>query len=955
MVGFFSWGNLITLSIVALTLILYRQLDRKNRPLERVRKYVDKVMVDLDAYAEEKGAAVKDFGIALEVERKSAAELMKRLQALTEQELAEKAAALSNIDKRISAYDASLEELDEMTRRVQENLNRIRDESAFVENAGRRVGEAQEKLNKIEKDLGGLVGRFEERNTENLERAAEAVISAVKSVVSDLETRSETITRQVETHREAVDKIERERAAGLARDMNIINKTLKEAVEKAGSRADKMEEAALVKLRDQAQERVNRLQAAWEEKLRAAQETVKARLANIQDLLRTHRDEWKAEYGDIEARQKQYRDEWKKDAQELDALAKQQRETWAALSQDTERNILETSGARLEEYKRAQAEEFKQLAGLADDVARLDGELRLSMRETVDRVNADFTRFEQESARARESSAAEFSARAAALRTEMDGVEQELNALKTKAYENVSEKLKLFEDDFFADLSKRGADIDRRLAEWHDNLGARLEELAAEGIEGRRKAELRLTEEVRKNLAGQGERLIAELERLKAETGAFEEGIREEMRAADESRQSFREQLEQDLEEARRQAEDSVRTEIGRYSLTMTENLKKSQRELEEQLRDITGQVEDKNSEITGTLESSRRSMEEWQTGHAARIRELDASMDEARRRIRDLVSESDERLVSVRTSIEDIRRELAGQTKLFDKTDELKLELERRVEDLNGDLDRLDQRRNETSQLENQFIRIKRLEDDVNAKMTRFLSEKHRVEVMETDFNRLLQTSQAVEEKLVQVSSSDDTLQAMQVQIRRLDDAIKEADEKYQRLERKNQILEETNDGIDRNFKSLQESEQAARQAGEDLARITADMESLRSSIETLAEGNEKARDAAEKLSVLDDSLSHIEKRIAEMQKAREWLARTETRLEELDKQAQNQLRLIGSLLNQGSGKPPPGGKGAPPPRDRDNIIKLSRQGWTVDEIAKSMGISKGEVELILELGLKD
>jgi chromosome segregation ATPase len=953
--GFFTVGNLITLSIVALTLLLYRQLDRKNRPLERVRKYVDKVMADLDAYAEEKGAAVKDFGIALEVERKSAAELMKRLQSLTEQELAEKAAALSNLDKRISAYDASLGELDKMTLRVQENLSRIREESAFVENAGRRVGEAQEKLNKIEKELGGLVGRFEEENSENLERAAEAAISAVKSVVSDLEVRAETISRQVEDHREAVDKIEHERAASLARDMNLVNKTLREAVEKAGTRADKMEEAALVKLRDQAQERVNRLQAAWEEKLRAAQETVKTRLANIQDLLKTHREEWKTEYGEIEARQKQYRDEWKKDAQELDVLAKQQRETWAVLSQEAERNILETSGARLEEYKRAQAEEFKQLAGLADDVARLDGELRLSMRETESRVNADFTRFEQETARARETSAAEFSAQVAALRTEMDGVEQELNNLKNKAYDNVSEKLKLFEDDFFADLGKRGSDIDRRLAEWQDSLDARLAELAGEGAEERRKAELRLTGEMRETLAEQGERLVAELERLKAETGAFEEGIREEMRAADDSRQSFREQLDQDLEEARRQAEDSVRTEIGRYSLTVTENLKKSQRELEEQLRAVTAQTEAKNNEITEALESSRRAMEEWQAGHAARLRELETSMDEARRRIRDLVSESDERLASVRTSIDDIRRELAGQTKLFDKTGELKLELERRIEDLNGDLDRLDQRRNETAQLENQFIRIKRLEDDVNAKMTRFLSEKHRIEVMETDFNRLLQTSQAVEEKLAQVSSSDDILQAMQVQIRRLDDAMKEAEEKYQRLERKNQILEETNDGIDRNFKSLQGSEQAARRAGEDLARIAGDMESLRASVETLAADNEKARETVEKLSVLDDSLSHIEKRIGEMQKAREWLARTETRLEELDKQAQNQFRLIGSLLNQGSGKPQPAGKGAPPPRDRDNIIKLNRQGWTVDEIAKSMGIAKGEVELILEIGSKD
>jgi chromosome segregation ATPase len=951
--GFFTVGNLITLLIVVLTLILYRQLDRKHHSLDRIHKYVEKVMGELDAYAAEKGAAVKDFGIALEVERKSAAELMKRLQALTEQELAEKAAAMARLEERLGSYDVSLEELVNMTGRVQENLNRIRDESAFVENTGRLMGEAREKLNEMEKDLGSILVRFDQENGEALARTAEGALAAARAAVSGLEARAETIARQVEEHRREVDRIEQERAAGLARDMNIVNKTLKEAVEKAGARADKMEEAALVKLRDQAQDRVNRLQAAWEEKLKSSQEAVKTRLAEIQEQIKTFRDEWKREQGDFEARQRQNRETWKAEQGELEARQEQYREKWVSIAQDAERQILESSGARLEEYKQAQLEEFKQLSSLADDAARLGEELRLSMRETVDRVNADFSRFEQEAARNREVSAEEFEAQVRVLKAEMDGVERELNALKNQAYDNVSEKLKVFEDDFFSDLNKRSAEIDSRLAEWQDNLEGRLTEMAETGLEERRQSELRLGEEIRKTLAAQGERLRTELERLKAEAGAFEEGIREEMRGADETRRSFQEQLGRDLEEVRRLAEDSAKNEIGRFSLSVAEHLKQNQRDLEERLREIAGQVESRRDEISGFLDESRRNMEEWQTSCAGQVRDMDAAMDEARRRIRDLVAESDDRLAAIRSSIEDIRKELIDQTKIFDKAGELKLELERRMEDLRGDLDRLDQRKNEVAQLENQFVRIKRLEDDVNAKMTRFLSEKHRIEVMEADFNRLLQTSQAVEEKLAQVSSSDDTLQAMQVQIRRLDDAVKEAEEKYQRIERKNQILEETNRGIDRNFKVLQESEERARRTGEELTRMGREIESFHASIESLAAENTKALDTMDKLAVLDDSLALIEKRINEMQVARDWLARTETRLAELDKQAQTELRLIGSLLNR-DGKSPPAGKGAPPPRDRDNIIKLRRQGWTVDEIAASLEISKGEVELILEIGTK-
>jgi hypothetical protein len=43
----------------------------------------------------------------------------------------------------------------------------------------------------------------------------------------------------------------------------------------------------------------------------------------------------------------------------------------------------------------------------------------------------------------------------ARVRGSMESVEKEVNALKASAYQNVSEKLKVFEDEFFADLKSR--------------------------------------------------------------------------------------------------------------------------------------------------------------------------------------------------------------------------------------------------------------------------------------------------------------------------------------------------------------------------------------------------------------------------------------------------------------------------------------------------------------------
>ncbi|MDR2102466.1 MAG: hypothetical protein LBP43_07845, partial [Treponema sp.] len=223
--GFFTAGNLLTLGIVVLILILYRQFDRQNRALDKIHKYADRLKEELAAFVEEKERAVKDYGVSLKVQQDSAKELMKRLQ-ITDEELAGKAAAVSKIDERISAYDSSLEELVRMTGRVQENLNRIRDESVFVENVHKQIFDAREKINHIESELEALLPRFERENAESLEHVSEAITTAVQSAISDLGAQAETIERKVEDHREAIDAMEKVRAENLDRDLALVNDTL---------------------------------------------------------------------------------------------------------------------------------------------------------------------------------------------------------------------------------------------------------------------------------------------------------------------------------------------------------------------------------------------------------------------------------------------------------------------------------------------------------------------------------------------------------------------------------------------------------------------------------------------------------------------------------------------------------------------------------------------------------
>jgi len=996
--GFFTVGNLITIAIVLLILILYRQMDRNSRNLKMLRDYSEKLKKELSSHVEVQEQAVKDYAISLNVERDAARELMKRLQ-ITEEELAQKAAMVAHLDTQLKGYENSLADLDRMTGRVQENMIRVRDESAFVETSLKRITEAKDRLAVLEKGLGDLEKNFEQENAASLEKTAGEILASVKSDISDLGAMAETIERHVEEHREAINKIEETHAANVAMNLEHIGRVFTSAVDEAGKKANKLEETALATLREQAEDRIFKLKASEEEKLKTYQESARARVAEVQTMVKNIRDEWQTTRSAWEAQDKVYEEKRKKEIHDLDALAadsgkrfasdlaavekrmedvtastdKQMEDLSARADEllssqeaqlvkaagDMKQKALEITGEKLEEYRQVQEAEFRRLEKLADDSRSLDAELRRNMQDVVGRIRDDFSQFERESEDSRKAESDKFTGSAAALKEEMAEVERELAALKETAYENVSDKLKVFEDSFTADLGARSAEIDRRLVEWQENLDTRLSQMDETAEAERRELERSLGDEMRKTLSAQDEKLVSELSSLKTEARAFEESIQGQMHAADESFTSYREQLDLSLEDARKEAEVYIKSETSKHSAQAAEIIKQYQRELEVKLREMSEYIQTRNGEITELLDMSRSDLDTARNGLDLKIRELDGTIEDARRRVRDLAAETDSRIAAVRSSVEDAERHIrdaVDQTKLIDRADEMRLDMERRIEDLKGDIDRLDQRRAEAFQLENDFVKLKRLEDDVNAKMTRFLSEKRSIETMETNFNRLLQISRAVEDKLTQVTASDDTLQGIQLQIRKLEEALAGAEDKYQRVERKSQILDNTNDGIDRNFKMLQESEKLSGKIGGDIERFGEDLGFIKGSIEKLAAESEKAKEAADRIDVLDNALEEIEERIKSMQRARQWIADTETRLEELNKDILAQVRAAGSVAKgKKSGPPPDLGEGAPPQQKKENVIALARQGWKVDEIAKAMKISRGEVELILEMAPRD
>jgi hypothetical protein len=195
----FTTGNLLTLGIVLVALVLFRQLDRNNRSLEKLRKYGERLRDDLAAFVAEREAAVKDYAVELDVQRKAAKELLNRIVSV-EEGFAARVEGVAKIDERLSSYDKSLEELLRMTARAQENLDRLRDESAFTDGLLKRVKDAKDQLTHVGEKPGR--GRAPLRAGECPGPGTDGGSSCGggQSHGGGLQETAETIERRVEDH-----------------------------------------------------------------------------------------------------------------------------------------------------------------------------------------------------------------------------------------------------------------------------------------------------------------------------------------------------------------------------------------------------------------------------------------------------------------------------------------------------------------------------------------------------------------------------------------------------------------------------------------------------------------------------------------------------------------------------------------------------------------------------------
>jgi len=1104
----FTIGNIITLLVVAVVLAVYRQLDKNNRSLEKIKRYSEKIKDELDAYVESKTVEVKNFAIELDVHQETGKAILNRISK-AEEHLESRAAYIEKMYERINEYDKALNELTQMTGRVQDNLDRLHEESEFVDKVGRRVKEAGLGILKLEKDIPAINHEFAKENIKELKLVRSVVLKDTQKVVSHIKTDLESNEKKINEFSQAVNELEKTKEVMKNETVASIQKIMDEQVYKfeqsgeqvTGELSDrldviltgKLEEAELIEVKmkesfkknsenfvstinevdqkvSQFRDQVKSIEVSYKKSLEIAAEKGKTledeAFSNVREKISSDLDDLRSEYDqNLSKINKEISGKLSNFGTAYTGISDKNKEALEKLSEELissdklVRDRISGVESRVHDFEDNINYKFTKIESISNDLDSLEKNLRISMDETTNNVEADFLDYVKQQDQAQMDYRKKLADEMKELDAGLNSLELELNGLKTRAYENVSKGLKVFEDDFFSDLKNRNVAMEEKLIEWQGSVNKNLEELTRSGEDGRNQLEAEYGEKLKDKLEELKERVFNNQMKFESQVADFQSRIEERMNHSDSSMDTIEVSIKKNLTEIEERANNSFSREFVEFNTGISARIKKSERDINVTLKSIEQVVDQKGKELLGVTESSQSEVTVWQAKilqemkeakeemtseysdlknevgnnisqlksdfesqkedliintqeERARIknelkenaagiiqletdlrsktesslenfnREYDTFIMEIQKKNRDVHIEFDKkikdfRIISVETreKTEQLQKKLYGkieenykilavnlqeiekrqksfinQTKIFDRADSLKVSLQEAIEDLKSELVKVEVQSSEAREVERKFGSIKKLGDEVNTKLSRFLAEKRRIEEMEGDFKKLIIISQSVDSKLMQVTNSHDDLQAIQIKIRNLEELEKEISVKFERLEKKDQVIENTTVNVDKNFQQLSDLENKIKSLGEDVVNIPEKIHDLTSKIEILSRNKKKADETAKQVGALDSLLKDIEARIENMQKAREWLAKTETRLEEVSMQAQDQVKLLGSILKDGN-KSSSGSKGAPSMGARDVVTRLAHQGWSIQEIASTTKLSRGEVELILEL----
>lgn len=1016
----------ITISIVLIILIIYRQFDKNNRSLEKVKKYSDMIKKNIEGFIDDKSTEIKDLAIELQVNLKSGKEILNRMKTI-EEDFKDRAGKIDGFQQYIDKYNLNINELMDMTVNVEENLQRIRKESGFIDNIDKKIKDALYKLSQINKNIPDIQNQIKKKNQEQLSIIVENMNSKIDKISQNVSNQIASAERKVKDFSVYITRLESRRDNLENETIKRIKKMFEEFILKAKESRHKILDSLNIKMNevfkaseDKKQNIINELNKAIQisnnkmelivESLEEKKDSIVTDVNELVDISNTKVAETKETLSvklhefesDLTKIEYNYKIRLESAAEQAEIL---EHEAFLKIKEIIERNYRELNSdielkyMELEEKLKFNRKEIEELFGSArSDATVWKTEISKSFKDAennfyngFDKIGDDITLFKNNFQKELEKTKVEshtyqkdvIKVLKDRLEIEKQEIQRNLGIMSQNLNKirPIEQEIKYLIEKYEKDMNTVEVKIINRIETFTEKYSEQID-LAAQDVE------IKVIDGVEKRLEefeensiyriNKIEQMNSDVDSMKNNVKAYMDKISENLKASfdsnmvelvsksdnsklklEEVMNSIRDEiveLESELQELKAKAYQDVSDKLKGFEEEFMNDLSVQKTDMYNNLEEWKSDI---NIKIDGFANTYLNEREKVESMYNEEMEKLINDFNEKSSRMEEKVFLMNEKIIEdvekkhkllneKLGEIEKQQKNFVEQTKLFERADKFKTDLEHSIDELQNNLIILDPQKKEMKEIQKEFNNTKNLAGEVSGKLSKFLSEKRRIENLERNFEKLIDVSETVEQRLEKLSKSDDVLKVLQIKLGDLEDLREEVDSKFSVLEDKEKLVSATINGVKKNFLVLEEMETKIKGISIDLKRLPPQLTGMSEKIVYLSNNKERADIAIEKMEIIDNILKDVEVRMENLQSAREWLANTETRLQSLNKETQEQVKLMKMLYKTEGIKKE---KGAPKMDKRQTVIKLAHQGWNAQEIARATSISRGEVELILEL----
>lgn len=307
---------------------------------------------------------------------------------------------------------------------------------------------------------------------------------------------------------------------------------------------------------------------------------------------------------------------------------------------------------------------------------------------------------------------------------------------------------------------------------------------------------------------------------------------------------------------------------------------------------------------------------------------------------------------------IEDNIKKFEKSTGIFEKFDYMKDKLVEELQTLKDSLNTVKKERADVVEIEKRMVNIQSVVKENDQKFNIFLGDKKKIDNLSQTINNLKEVADSVNEKIASIDNAKGIIDS-------LDNKITLVERKLNSLETVYENATEKENEIRKSVESINDVKNRSMELSKYLEVINKkydDLEFKRNTFEKVFKNFEKdanlitksegkVNDVIEKFNQMDGLIEDLEQRTDSINRIREWLVKAETQIENLNQETDKRIRLLESLFEKVPQSKIVKEKIKDEGNKKETVAQLRSQGWTIDDIAKTLDLSVGEVEFILDL----